>query len=112
MVDEATRARLLQYAIMVSMQPVFDQAWGGSNGMYIQRLGEERAASMNNLSAMLSSGVPMVLGSDAPVTEVDGWQVVRAGMNMNNTDARISARAAFLASARGLVRRSRKASTA
>ena len=104
MVDEATRARLLQYAIMVSMQPVFDQAWGGSNGMYIQRLGEERAASMNNLSAMLSSGVPMVLGSDAPVTEVDGWQVVRAGMNMNNTDARISARAAFLAQTRSTYR--------
>lgn len=103
MVDDASRARLLKYAIMVSMQPVFDQAWGGSNGMYAQRLGE-RASSMNNLSAMLSAGVPLVLGSDAPVTEVDGWQVVRAGMNMANADARISARAAFLAQTRSTYR--------
>lgn len=103
MVDEATRSRLLQYAVTVSMQPVFDKAWGGSNGMYAQRLGD-RAQGMNNLSAMLSAGVPMVLGSDAPVTEVDGWEVVRAAMNMSNPQARISARAAFLAQTRSTYR--------
>ncbi|WP_345474494.1 amidohydrolase family protein [Glutamicibacter ectropisis] len=103
MVDEATRTRLLKYAITVSMQPVFDSAWGGSNGMYVQRLGD-RAALMNNLSAMLSAGVPLVLGSDAPVTEVDGWEVVRAAMNMSNEQARISARAAFLAQTRSTYR--------
>ncbi|TAP27286.1 amidohydrolase family protein [Arthrobacter sp. S41] len=103
MVDDVTRQRLLQYAITVSMQPVFDHAWGGSNGMYAQRLGQ-RAESMNNLSAMLSAGVPMVLGSDAPVTEVDGWQVVRAAMNMSNTQGRVSARAAFLAQTRSTYR--------
>ncbi|MFJ2621750.1 amidohydrolase [Glutamicibacter sp. NPDC087344] len=103
MVDEASRQRLLQYSIMVSMQPVFDAAWGAADGMYATRLGE-RAAGMNNLSAMLSSGVPLVLGSDAPVTEVDGWKIVRAAMNMANPEARISARAAFLAQTRSTYR--------
>lgn len=103
MVDDQARTRLLQYSITVSMQPVFDKDWGGSNGMYSQRLGE-RAESMNNLSAMLSAGVPMVLGSDAPVTAVDGWEVVRASMNMSNTQASISARAAFLAQTRSTYR--------
>lgn len=103
MVDAAARSRLLQYAITVSMQPAFDEQWGGSNGMYFQRLGQ-RAESMNDLSAMLSAGVPMVLGSDAPVTEVDGWKVVRAAMNMSNADARISARAAFMGQTRSTYR--------
>lgn len=59
---------------------------------------------MNNLSAMLSSGVPLVLGSDAPVTEVDGWKIVRAAMNMADAESRISARAAFLAQTRSTYR--------
>ncbi|GAA1411202.1 amidohydrolase [Glutamicibacter uratoxydans] len=103
MVDDASRQRLLQYSIMVSMQPQFDAQWGGEQGMYEARLGQ-RAAGMNNLSAMLSSGVPLVLGSDAPVTEVDGWKIVRAAMNMSSPEARISARAAFLAQTRSTYR--------
>ncbi|WP_421015508.1 amidohydrolase family protein, partial [Glutamicibacter creatinolyticus] len=65
MVDEASRQRLLAYSITVSMQPRFDEYWGAEHGMYRQRLGE-RAGQMNNLAAMLSAGVPVVLGSDAP----------------------------------------------
>ena len=103
MVDDENRARLLKYSIMVSMQPAFDEAWGGEGGMYEQRLGQ-RADQMNNLSAMLSSGVPLVLGSDAPVTEVDGWGIVRAAMKMNHPESRISARAAFLAQTRSTYR--------
>lgn len=103
MVDEASRARLLSYSITVSMQPSFDALWGGEQGMYQQRLGE-RATGMNNLSAMLSSGVPMVLGSDAPVTEVSGWAIVQAAMKMSDPAARISARAAFLAQTRSTYR--------
>ena len=103
MVDDAARQRLLQYSIMVSMQPAFDAAWAGEGGMYQSRLGQ-RAQGMNNLSAMLSSGVPLVLGSDAPVTEVDGWKIVRAAMNMADPEARISARAAFLAQTRSTYR--------
>ncbi|WP_313814625.1 amidohydrolase family protein [Glutamicibacter sp.] len=103
MVDASNRARLLQYSIMVSMQPEFDAQWAGENGMYQARLGD-RSRGMNNLSAMLSSGVPLVLGSDAPVTEVDGWKIVRAAMNMSDPESRISARAAFLAQTRSTYR--------
>lgn len=103
MVDEQQRERLLAYSITVSMQPRFDEYWGGEDGMYQTRLGQ-RAQSMNNLAAMLSVGVPVVFGSDAPVTEVDGWAVVRAGMAMNNVAGRISARAAFIAQNRSAYR--------
>ena len=103
MVDEASRQRLLAYSITVSMQPRFDEYWGAEHGMYRQRLGE-RAGQMNNLAAMLSAGVPVVLGSDAPVTEVDGWATVRAAMRLNQPAGRISARAAFLAQTRSAYR--------
>lgn len=103
MVDEAQREKLLSYSITVSMQPRFDEYWGGEQGMYQSRVGE-RAQQMNNLAAMLSTGVPVVLGSDAPVTEVDGWAVVRAAMSLSNVAGRISARAAFLGQNRSAYR--------
>ena len=103
MVDEANRERLLAYSITASMQPRFDEYWGGEHGMYQARLGE-RAGMMNNLAAMLSAGVPVVFGSDAPVTAVDGWAVVRSAMALNNVSGRISARAAFIAQNRSAYR--------
>ena len=103
MVDAANRERLLQYSITVSMQPRFDEYWGGAGGMYETRLGE-RAGQMNDLASMLSTGVPLVLGSDAPVTEVDGWAVVRSAMALSNTGGRVSARAAFIAQTRSAYR--------
>ncbi|MET0977226.1 MAG: amidohydrolase family protein, partial [Paeniglutamicibacter terrestris] len=65
-----------------------------------QRLGANRAASMNGIGQFLSAGVPVVIGSDAPVTKVNPWAAVKACLELSDPSARISARAAFMAHTR------------
>ena len=93
--------------IIVSVQPVFDEIWGDSNGMYHQRLGTNRYESMNPLNDMLRLGVVMAFGSDSPVTPIDPWRTIRAAINHHQPWSRISARAAFIAHTRGGWRASR-----
>jgi predicted amidohydrolase YtcJ len=83
------------------MQPAFDAAWGGADGMYAQRLGQERAAALNPFAALAAAGVPLVFGSDAPVTPFDPWAAVRAAAFPHEAGHGISARAAFAAHTRG-----------
>ncbi|MCW1248771.1 amidohydrolase family protein [Acaricomes phytoseiuli] len=96
MVDDAALAALVEHVIAVSVQPAFDAAWGGAGGLYEQRLGTERAGRMNRFASMLAAGVPMALGSDAPVTPLQPWAGVRACLEHHEPTQRISARAAFL----------------
>lgn len=96
MVDEAAMAALAKHAVGVSVQPVFDALWGGSDGMYAQRLGAARALELNPLARFYSAGVPLFFGSDAPVTPLNPWASVRAALNHHEPSSRISARAAFI----------------
>jgi predicted amidohydrolase YtcJ len=48
-----------------------------------------------------AAGVPLALGSDAPVTPLDPWGAVRAAAYPREPDAAISPRAAFAAHTRG-----------
>lgn len=100
MADPAAVDKLSEYGITASVQPGFDAAWGGSAGMYARRLGVERAVPMNPIGSMLVKGVPVCLGSDAPVLPMDPWGAVRACIEHSNPDERISARAAFIAHTR------------
>ncbi|EMQ96626.1 amidohydrolase [Paeniglutamicibacter gangotriensis] len=100
MVDDAARERMLGFALTASMQPGFDAAWSGTGGMYEQRLGATRADAMNGIGQFLSTGVPVVIGSDAPVTPVSPWSAVKACLELRDPAARISARAAFMAHTR------------
>lgn len=100
MVDDAAREQMLRFALTASMQPAFDAAWGATGGLYEQRLGADRAASMNGIGQFLSAGVPVVIGSDAPVTKVNPWAAVKACLELSDPSARISARAAFMAHTR------------
>ncbi|WP_426762856.1 amidohydrolase [Pseudarthrobacter sp. 1G09] len=95
MTDGDAIARLAKYSVTVSAQPAFDAAWGGSGGLYGQRLGE-RSGSMNQFAALYSAGVPVCFGSDSPVTPLRPWSSVRACLEHHNDGQRISARAAFL----------------
>lgn len=95
MTDADAVARLAKYSVTVSAQPAFDAAWGGSGGLYGQRLGE-RSGSMNQFAALYSAGVPVCFGSDSPVTPLRPWSSVRACLEHHNDGQRISARAAFL----------------
>ncbi|GAA4875954.1 amidohydrolase [Kitasatospora terrestris] len=99
--DDKTVAAFAELGLTASVQPAFDAAWGGPDGMYVQRLGAERAAALNPFAAMLRAGVPLAFGSDAPVTPLDPWGTVRAAAFHRTPEHRISARAAFTAHTRG-----------
>ncbi len=94
--------------VVASVQPVFDARWGGEEGMYVQRLGRERALGMNPFAALAAAGVALALGSDAPVTPLDPWGTVRAAVRHRTPGSGISARAAFSAHTRGGWRAARR----
>lgn len=57
--------------IALSMQPLFDAAWGGAGGMYERRLGAERSRTMNAVGRVLRAGAVLCGGDDAPVCRLD-----------------------------------------
>ncbi|MFE6499350.1 amidohydrolase [Kitasatospora sp. NPDC057738] len=99
--DDKAVAAFAELGLTASVQPAFDAAWGGPEGMYVQRLGAERAAALNPFAALLRAGVPLAFGSDAPVTPLDPWGTVRAAAFHRTPEHRISVRAAFTAHTRG-----------
>jgi predicted amidohydrolase YtcJ len=94
-------AAFAELGLTASVQPAFDAFWGGESGMYVDRLGAERARTMNPFAALLRAGVPLAFGSDAPVTPLDPWGTVRAAAFHQTPEHRVSARAAFTAHTRG-----------
>ncbi|MFI6865590.1 amidohydrolase [Nocardia sp. NPDC050406] len=100
LVDADQIAKLAEWGVIASVQPGFDAAWGGADGMYATRLGE-RAATLNPFAAMAAAGISLAIGSDAPVTPVDPWAAVRAAAHHRTPGHQISPRAAFTAATRG-----------
>lgn len=92
---------LAHLGVVASVQPAFDAAWGGVNGMYAVRLGADRAATLNPFADMVRAGVVLAFGSDAPVTPLDPWGAVRAAAFHTHPPFSISARSAFAAHTRG-----------
>ncbi|WP_329015737.1 amidohydrolase [Streptomyces sp. NBC_00690] len=101
MLTPETIAAFAEFGLTASVQPAFDAAWGGDEGMYAERLGVERARTLNPFAALLRAGVPLALGSDSPVTPLDPWGTVRAAAFHRTPEHRISVRAAFTAHTRG-----------
>ncbi|MER6822405.1 amidohydrolase [Streptomyces cellulosae] len=101
MVTPETIAAFAELGLTASVQPAFDALWGGEDGMYAQRLGAERARTLNPYAALLRAGVPLAFGSDSPVTPLDPWGTVRAAAFHRTPEHRVSVRAAFTAHTRG-----------
>jgi predicted amidohydrolase YtcJ len=101
MVSAEQAANLGTWGVIASMQPNFDSVWGGESGMYARRLGPQRAAALNPLALLASSGVPLAIGSDTPVTSMNPWSWVRAASQHRTPGSAISVRAAFAAATRG-----------
>ncbi|MFF4348562.1 amidohydrolase [Streptomyces sp. NPDC001530] len=101
MLTPETIAAFAELGLTASVQPAFDALWGGEEGMYAQRLGAERARSLNPYAALLRTGVPLAFGSDSPVTPLDPWGTVRAAAFHRTPEHRVSVRAAFTAHTRG-----------
>ncbi len=94
-------AAFAEFGLTASVQPVFDALWGGTDGMYAQRLGAARARGLNPFAALLRAGVPLAFGSDSPVTPLGPWETVRAAAFHRTPEHRVSVRAAFTAHTRG-----------
>jgi len=92
---------LAELGVVASVQPAFDARWGGTDGMYAERLGPERALALNPYAALAAAGVPLAFGSDAPVTPLDPWGTLRAAVDHRTPGSGLSARAAFAAHTRG-----------
>ncbi|MGW2744619.1 amidohydrolase [Streptomyces sp. NPDC001450] len=101
MLTPETVAAFAELGLIASVQPAFDALWGGEDGMYAQRLGAERARTLNPFAALLRAGVPLAFGSDSPVTPLDPWGTVRAAAFHRTPEHRVSVRAAFTAHTRG-----------
>lgn len=76
--------------LVISAQPNFEARWGGPDGMYARRLGEERARWTNPFRALADRGVDLAFGSDANVTEIDPWGAVRAAERRPFTEHGVS----------------------
>ncbi|MFJ3902456.1 amidohydrolase [Streptomyces sp. NPDC090025] len=101
MVGPDAIAAFAELGLTASVQPAFDAYWGGEGGMYADRLGADRARTLNPYAALLRAGVPLAFGSDSPVTPLDPWGTVRAAAFHRTPEHRISVRAAFTAHTRG-----------
>ncbi|MBB1261678.1 amidohydrolase [Streptomyces alkaliterrae] len=101
MLTPATIDAFAELALTASVQPAFDAAWGGEDGMYTSRLGVERARTLNPYAALQRAGVPLAFGSDSPVTPLDPWGTLRAAAFHHTPEHRISVRGAFTAHTRG-----------
>lgn len=92
---------LARLGVSASVQPVFDALWGGEDGMYVERLGRDRALAMNPFAGMSHAGVTLALGSDSPVTPLGPWAAVRAAAFHRTPGSGLSVRGAFSAHTRG-----------
>jgi predicted amidohydrolase YtcJ len=97
MVDADGVHRLAALGVVASVQPAFDAVWGGSCGMYAERLGPERVVGMNPFRTMLDAGMRVALGSDSPVTPFAPWKAVRACVRHHDPQQRTSTQEAFRA---------------
>jgi predicted amidohydrolase YtcJ len=101
MVAAADIPTLADLGVVASVQPAFDAWWGGPGELYEQRLGPGRAQTMNPFGTLLRAGVPLALGTDAPVTPIAGWATVQAAVQHWRPAERLSPATAFDAATRG-----------
>ena len=94
-------AELARLGVVASVQPAFDALWGGPDGMYATRLGTGRALAANPLAALVAAGVPLALGSDAPVTPLAPREGVRAAVHHHAPESRVDPAVAFAAHTAG-----------
>ena len=91
---------LARLGVSASVQPLFDDWWGGPGRLYHQRLGD-RHRGMNPFATLHAAGVTTAFGSDSPVTPIAPWQAVRAAVRHSDPEQSLSAAAALEAHTRG-----------
>jgi predicted amidohydrolase YtcJ len=81
--------RMAELGLAAGVQPAFDAAWGGPDGMYERRLGSRRAKSMNPFADLWRRGVPMGGSSDSGVTPLNPWHGVAAAVHHHRPSQRL-----------------------
>jgi hypothetical protein len=81
--------RMATLGLAASVQPAFDAAWGGPDGMYARRLGRRRAKSMNPFADLWRRGVPTGGSSDACVTPLDPWHGIASAVHHHRPSQRL-----------------------
>jgi len=79
----------------ISIQPSFDYFWGGSDGLYAQRLGKTRERACNPFKTLLNMGISLAGGSDSPVTPIDPVLGIHAMLNHHNSDEQVDLNSAL-----------------
>ena len=101
MVAAADLSTLADLGVVASVQPAFDALWGRPGELYEQRLGMARARTMNPFASMQRAGVALAFGTDAPVTPLAGWALVRDACRHSRPEERLSIELAFAAATSG-----------
>lgn len=74
--------------LIASMQPNFIGEWGGTDGMYLSRLGPKRTAANNPFRQVLKARVKLVFGSDCmPLSPIYG---IHSAVNAPHASQKIS----------------------
>ncbi|MCH7761210.1 amidohydrolase [candidate division TA06 bacterium] len=82
--------RISDSGITLSMQPAFEEFWGGSGKMYEERLGKERAKGMNPFRRLLDHGIKVCGGSDSPITPLDPLLGIHSAVNHPTPESRVA----------------------
>ena len=85
---------LADLGVFASVQPRFDDLWGGPDRMYAARLGD-RWRDTNPFLGLAGAGVRLAFGSDGPVTSIEPWGAVRAATEHRNAAQALPAAEAF-----------------
>jgi predicted amidohydrolase YtcJ len=101
LVPAGAAGTLGRLGVVASVQPAFDELWGGPAGLYTDRLGVERSLASNPLARLAAAGMTLAFGSDAPVTPLAPWEGVRAAARHHAAPSRVDGAAAFAAHTAG-----------
>jgi predicted amidohydrolase YtcJ len=77
--------------IYLSMQPQFDELWGGAGAMYEARLGAQRMRTMNALARAERAGAVLCGGDDSPVCNFSPLEGLQACVDHHEPSERLSA---------------------
>ncbi len=87
--------QMRRLGLVASMQPNFIGEWGGTDGMYLSRLGPKRTAANNPFRDVLKAKVRLVFGSDCmPLSPIYG---IHSAVNAPHASQRISVQRAMAA---------------
>jgi predicted amidohydrolase YtcJ len=87
-------ARARDLGLVLSMQPAFEEYWGGPDGMYASRLGA-RWRITNRLRSIVDRGIRLAGGSDTNVTPPEPLLGIHGAVNHPNEEQRLSVREAL-----------------